>query len=206
MSLFNKLSVLIIGIFFTSTLNAQTAMGDLAQKLNYLKTMQAHFEQQIIDGKGNVIQSTEGEFALSKPGKFRWETIKPNRQLLIADGKKIWIYDQDLQQATVQKQNINTSNSPAILLTGSVEKLKKDFQVKRIQRNNKPWFLLIPKSGEALFKKVELYFNEEKLKEMHLIDHLGHESFLSFHRVIMNQPISLKQFIFIPPKDIDLIE
>lgn len=187
---------------------AQTATDALAFKLNKLRSMQAHFEQQVLDGKGQVMQQSAGQFALLRPGKFRWETDKPTKQLLIADGTQIWVYDQDLQQVTVQQQDNRSVNSPAMLLSGSVLALKKNFQVMRL---NKPaaegvWFTLKPISQDAMFQAVELNFKDDALHAMRLVDNLGQVSMLRFSQVINNPTISAHQFHFKAPKGVDVID
>jgi outer membrane lipoprotein carrier protein len=73
------------------TLNCKASATDsLNQLLINLHSLTAHFTQTIIDGKGNILQQTSGQMALQRPGKFRWETQAPTRQLLVADGNHVW--------------------------------------------------------------------------------------------------------------------
>ena len=48
------------------------------------------------------MRSAAGKLYLQKPGKFRWDYSQPSEQLILADGKQIWFYDKDLQQANVR--------------------------------------------------------------------------------------------------------
>jgi outer membrane lipoprotein carrier protein len=36
------------------------------------KTATAHFEQQVFDRTGKVVERAQGTFAFQRPGKFRW--------------------------------------------------------------------------------------------------------------------------------------
>lgn len=195
-------------LFIAPLALAQNASDALAEKLNALQSMQAHFDQQILDGKGQVIQKSSGKFALLRPGKFRWETEQPAKQLLIADGSKIWVYDQDLQQVTVQKQDNHDANSPAMLLSGSVATLKKNFQVKFVKKpaTEGVWFGLKPVNKSAMFQSVELNFNDNTLQAMRLIDNLGQASILKFTNVVSNPSIASNQFTFNAPKGVDIID
>ncbi len=38
------------------------------------------------------MQSANGTFELSRPGKFRWNVEKPYKQLLVGDGQRVWVY------------------------------------------------------------------------------------------------------------------
>ncbi|WP_280954990.1 outer-membrane lipoprotein carrier protein LolA [Paludibacterium denitrificans] len=49
-------------------------------------------------------------------GKFRWEYNKPYEQLIVGDGKTLWIYDKELAQVTKKSLNAALGSSPAALL------------------------------------------------------------------------------------------
>jgi outer membrane lipoprotein carrier protein len=57
------------------------------------KTATARFEQQVLDRNGKVVETGSGTFVFARPGKFRWTYEKPHKQLLVADGAKLWIHD-----------------------------------------------------------------------------------------------------------------
>ena len=61
------------------------------------------------------MQQSEGEFYLNRPGKFRWDYRAPYEQIIVSDGQRIWIYDVDLQQVTVQKQEAGLPTTPMAL-------------------------------------------------------------------------------------------
>lgn len=77
-------------------------------------------------------QKTTGKMALLRPGKFRWETQQPTQQLIIANGRYAWVYDVDLEQVTKQKINTQQPGSPAELLSGSSDTLRRAFSIKRL--------------------------------------------------------------------------
>jgi chaperone LolA len=78
----------VFGLFFINSAFAnQSDTHQLTQLLGNLKTYQADFDQVIQDKRGQTIQESTGRMALKRPGLFRWDTLKPNQQLIIADGK-----------------------------------------------------------------------------------------------------------------------
>ena len=82
------------------------------------KTATAHFEQQVFDRGGKVVDRASGTFAFARPGKFRWTYDKPHQQVLVGDGHKLWIHDPDLNQVTVKRIDKAISSTPAALLAG----------------------------------------------------------------------------------------
>src|ERR1700733_1836456 len=95
-----------------------TPTTEVEKYLNGLATWSADFTQTIDDGHGKVVRSAAGKLSLQKPGRFRWDYSQPSEQLILADGKQIWFYDKDLQQANVRDMDASLVNTPAVLLSG----------------------------------------------------------------------------------------
>ena len=92
------------------------ARDDLKTFTSGLKGLDGQFSQQVFDSRGKVKESTSGRVALSAPRLFRWEYVRPHEQLIVADGKKVWMYEPDLEQATVREQGKEEQNSPLTAL------------------------------------------------------------------------------------------
>src|ERR1700761_5169524 len=98
---------------------AHAAPADEVDKyLSGVTSWSADFAQTIDDGHGKVVRSASGRLYLQKPGKFRWDYTEPSEQLILADGKQIWFYDKDLQQANVRDMDVSLESTPAVLLSG----------------------------------------------------------------------------------------
>ena len=82
------------------------------------RSMRADFAQIVVAKNGKRPQQSTGVMMFSRPGKFRWQIERPYSQLLVGDGKKIWIYDPDLLQVTVKKFDAALGSSPVALLVG----------------------------------------------------------------------------------------
>lgn len=201
MSFRHKTLLLFFICLFPITSFADSAAQALVQILDNLQTVQAQFTQTVLDGQGRSLQQTSGAMTMQRPGKFRWETSKPSQQLLIADGKQIWFYDVDLQQVTVQKQQVASKNSPAMLLSGSPERLAQEFLI--TQQGST--FKLMPKSKEGLFRSVQLVFSDQTLVSMQLIDNLGQVTKVQFSQVQNNPAISPSLFVFKVPAGVDVV-
>jgi len=189
-------------VIFSSTLYAQTAADNLGSKLSNIKTFQANFSQTVEDKNGNALQQSHGKMALMRPGLFRWETLSPNQQLIIADGKTIWIIDKDLAQVTKQKQN-SANNAPGLLLSDSVNHIVSQFTIISENKENS-LFKLIPKGKKDLFQSIELFFNNNNLSKMVLYDGLGQITVITFMQNQNNTNISRQLFVYSPPRNIDI--
>src|SRR5690349_21010831 len=88
------------------------------------RTARGEFEQKIFDHDRKLVQESRGVLAFSRPGKFRWTYVKPYAQLIVGDGTKVWIYDEDLKQVTVKKLDQALGSTPAALLAGNNEAMR----------------------------------------------------------------------------------
>lgn len=80
-----------------TALFAGTAFAGARQELDTftrgLKGLDGQFSQQVSDANGRVKERASGRVALSAPRQFRWEYAKPYKQLIVADGKEVWVFD-----------------------------------------------------------------------------------------------------------------
>lgn len=202
---FLKLIVSLSLMMIVMAAYADMPANTLEQLLQNTRTYQADFTQTVLDNS-QMVQQGAGQFLLQRPGKFRWDIQTPNKQLLIANGEKLWIYDPDLEQVTIQKVAKAAGNTPALLLAGDSQSLTRDFAISAVNKNAEQGFQLTPKSNNEHFKKVQLYFKQAQLQEMILDDQLGHTTKIQFKHVRINQALNAKLFNFTPPKGIDVIE
>jgi outer membrane lipoprotein carrier protein len=198
-----KTLIKILFIIFPCLIWAATATPnkELTQLLSSFHSLQADFVQSI-----NSNQHSSGKMALQRPGKFRWEIQEPYPQLIIADGKYIWIYDADLQQVTKQKMDYREANNPALLLSGSIQNLQKNFIITKLNQKPGEWFELRPKAKNGLFQKIQIQFISHKLTAMYIVDNLGQHSTLRFNHLHVNPKLNPKLFSFVPPKNVDVVE
>ncbi len=186
---------------------ADTASAQLTQLLSGIENLKANFVQTVYNGNGGVLQRTTGQMILQRPGKFRWEIQQPSKQLLIADGSRIWFYDVALEQVTVQKQKSVQGGTPALLLSGSAERLVQDYAITLLSgaEPNIQTYKLIPKAKNSLFQTIELSFRDQKLQSMRLLDNLKQATVVSFSKVESNPSVHPGTFHFVPPKGVDVV-
>jgi outer membrane lipoprotein carrier protein len=188
---------------------AAPALADAKARLEAFvdstKGLKANFTQTVIDRAGRKTQEASGNLYFSRPGKFRWVYQKPYAQLIVGDGKKLWIHDEDLDQVTVRKLDQALGDSPAALLAGdnNIEKLfnLKDAGVK----DGLEWLEATPKSKEGSFEKVRMGFKGDDLQIMELKDNFSQTTFLRFSNLQRNPAMGANLFRFSPPKGADVI-
>ena len=204
------LSMLLLAVMAFAVVPAQAddavAVARLTALLSQAKTLTARFSQLTLDGSGTQLQETAGELSLQRPGLFRWHTDAPAEQLLVSNGQKVWLFDPDLNQVTIQVLDQRLTHTPALLLSGDVSKISENFEVSHKEGGSVVDFILKPKAKDSLFDNLRLSFRNGVINDMQLIDSVGQRTNILFLGVKMNEPIAPSQFTFTVPAGADVIE
>ena len=169
------------------------------------QSARATFTQQVLDKDGKTVQAGSGRVAFQRPGKFRWEYLKPYEQLIVGDGEKLWVFDKDLNQVTVKKLDGALGSSPAALLAGSNE-IEEYYNLDATgTKNGLDWLAAFPKTSDTMFEKVRMGFKGNTLDTMELYDHLGQVTIIRFGKIENNPKLAPSTFKFTPPAGADVI-
>lgn len=194
-----------IGLLSYGALTSATASDVLQQHLNHIKTLEAHFSQKVFAEK-KLLSSSAGIFYLSRPSKFRWNVEEPLEQQLIADGKRLWIYDVDLSQVTSKAQAHSLDGPAALFLSGEVDTVSRDYNVHMTQKNQSEIFDLQAKTSKVPFRHMIFIFKHDQLAQIQLLDTMGQRTLFDFNHMKLNQSLSAKLFQFKIPHGVDLVE
>ena len=187
---------------------AQAAGGARAQLdafANGLRSLSGNFSQTVYDANGRTAQTSHGKLALQAPRQFRWDTQAPYKQVIVADGKKVWIYDPELEQVTVRDQGSQEAHSPLTVLT-DVKNLDKNFHTtERGERDGLLWLRLTSGAKDPQFDYADLGFDANGLARMSFRDQLGATTDIRFSDWQRNVAIPPATFSFVPPQGADVI-
>ncbi|CEK11249.1 outer membrane lipoprotein chaperone LolA [Legionella hackeliae] len=199
-----KIGLLGVLLLLSTTVFSDSA-ADLQTKLNSIRSMSANFSQ-VVKAKERELSSSSGKMALERPGRFRWETKDPMEQLVIADGEKLWVYDVDLEQVTVKKQEKGVGGTAALFLSGYDDTVARDFDVTATTKGKTQLYDLRSKSNKANFQRVKLIFTGEILSGIEMYDQLGQHTIVNLKNVKTNPKLATTLFKFKPPKGTDVVQ
>jgi len=146
-----RLAFMLLGIVAGGTAHAAGSIEKLKAFVAQTQSARAVFSQQVMDKDGKTVQSGSGRVAFQRPGKFRWEYLKPYEQLIVGDGEKLWVFDKDLSQVTVKKLEGALGSSPAALLAGSNE-IEEYYNLDATgTKNGLDWLAAFPKNNDTMF-------------------------------------------------------
>jgi outer membrane lipoprotein carrier protein len=188
---------------------AAAADDSLARVEAWLKsvhTLSADFVQVVRNRDGQIGSRVTGTLSLSRPDRFRWDYRDPYVQVIVADGRKLWLYDADLEQVTVRPLESGLGSTPAMLLSGTGS-VSESFTAGAVERDGEwTWCRLVPRQHGSDFESVSLGFDDRGgLVAMQLVDKLGQSTELNFSNVELNKKLDPALFRFTPPKGADVI-
>jgi outer membrane lipoprotein carrier protein len=182
------------------------AVARIDNYLGALKTLDAQFVQVVRGKEGQVTDRATGTVSIARPNRFRWDYREPYSQTIVADGRKLWLYDPDLDQVTVRALGEGLGATPAMLLSGS-GKVADAFKSAGIeQRADWTWSRLAPKQQGSDFERVSLAFDAKgELAAMELLDKLGQTTTIEFTHVKRGSAVDDALYSFKPPPGADVI-
>jgi outer membrane lipoprotein carrier protein len=200
----NKIYLSIFLILFSPGIQAESTLLD--EFLKDLNSLQANFEQRLFDEAGNLVETAVGKMYVQRPNKFHWDYQKPYKQMIVADGSKVWIHDIDLNQITVKNFDDALGKTPALLLSNQ-NKLREDFFINALPaKEGMARFELLPKDAQAPFDSMRLILQKNELLGFELVDKLSQTTLVTFSEVRKNLRLNEALFIFTPPAGADLLQ
>lgn len=184
---------------------AQDARAMIEDWFTGLDTLAGDFSQLVTDREGQVVEEASGRVYLGLPDRFRWDYTDPYEQIIVADGRSVWLYDVELEQVTVRDQSEAAKDSPMLVLADT-DLMDKYFETEELgRRDGAFWLGMTPKSEESQFQRVEVAIDEEGLVCMEFLDRFGQLTTLSFSNLERNVELEEGIFEFTPPEGVDVI-
>jgi len=212
-----RAGLLLAAALLCGAARASTPTEQLHQFLTQTTTARGDFTQQsppqkVVAGSGATGAPpakpavSRGSFEFLRPGKFRWTYQSPYQQLIVSDGKILYLYDKDLNQVTKRKLAGALPASPASILFGSND-FEHDFKVEDDgSADGIDWIKATPNGKDSLFERIRIGFRDGLPAAMQLRDSFGQSTTLAFDHVQRNPPLTSEQFQYTPPAGVDVLE
>ena len=170
-----------------------------------LETLQAQFSQVVLSADNEIQDRSEGEVWLRRPDHFRWAYGGDYPELVVADGERVWIYDEMLEQVTVRPQDRAAMDSPLSLLADP-DSLDESFEVREVGELDGVSLLeLRSRSTETEFERFLLGLDDDQLVLIIMEDSFGLRTEIRFDAVQRNVELDEVLFEFSPPEGVDVI-
>lgn len=142
-----------------------------------MRSFAGRFEQEDRREDGRIDRA-QGSLSYRKPGRMRWEYEPPHEQLLITDGKTVWLFDPLLDNVTVQPLEDLTQGTPLSFLLG-VGNLTKDFSCRPLSakppEDGLTYLELLPRSSIPGLAYIQLgvHPGNDRIGALRMVDKQG---------------------------------
>lgn len=179
----------------------------LGRLLENMRHFQADFHQALLDERGELVQESDGRVTVLHPGRFRWETSFPAKQLVVSDGTTVWQYDPDLMQAVRRPLDKRADQIPSLLLSGDIAAVSRLYEIsKRAAGRNQEIFLLRPRDNSGLFTELTIRFDAGVPSSLDISDGMGQRTAVTFSGFERGgSKVDGKIFRFQPPIGVDVV-
>jgi outer membrane lipoprotein carrier protein len=179
------------------------AKVQLEQFSKDLQTLSGQFRQVIFDSDGFALEESEGKLFFMAPDRFRWDYEAPFPQQLVADGEKLWHFDQDLEQVTVRPQPEDAES--ALMVLTRPDLLENSYSIEPSGLSDELHFM--PNDPEAGFERASLRFFDGLPVALEFTDRLvGQITLIELMNLKRNPELPEELFQFEPPPGVDVLE
>ena len=182
-----------------------------------IQDLQVHFSQETHFSGFETTILSKGSLYYKKPNLLRWEYTEPNRNQVIINGEKIWIYTPELEQVIIHPfSDVSYSQIPLRLLA-EVGHLERDFTIEKPNLKSRKdteqvednlRIDLIPKRTDGSIRKIELEIDNKNylIARINIFETTGGTSEIVFDRRKINSGIKDRFFTFTVPPGIEVID
>lgn len=177
-----------------------------------ITNFQADFSQELTNASSGACEQRSGTIWYQEPHKIRWQTMHPEKELLISTGEVVWDYFPE--EKTAYRYTLEGRfNSKTMLkfISGDVN-LKEDFQIQEQGKDAKSsdWtkISLAPINPEPSLVMAHIWFDNETslIRQVLLVDFFGNKNQLTFEDIKLNVSIDESQFSFDPPEGVEIMK
>jgi outer membrane lipoprotein carrier protein len=188
-----------------SEATAASAQEQLQGFVSKVQAATGNFSQYTVGTQGQTKPAQSGRFAFQRPGRFKWDVLKPYAQQIVSDGQQLFQFDPDLNQVTVRKVDQAIGSSPAAILFGAGS-LEQSFAVTALpDKEGLSWLRAKPRNGEAGFVHVDLGFSSGLPARIILLDAFGQSTHIELSGIVPNPTLAAETFRFVPPPGADVV-
>ncbi|MEQ9610770.1 MAG: outer membrane lipoprotein chaperone LolA [Gammaproteobacteria bacterium] len=173
-----------------------------------IESLGAEVLQLIVESDGGVLEESEIQMYLKKPGRFYWETLDPFPELVVTDGDTLWNYQPDLEQVVIEDWNSSESELAAQLLSGQTDQLKQEYRITLADAEDIEFdeFQLQPLAADSVYAGIRISFQQGELDSIHLSNKNGQQTVWRFSEVQRNLELEESLFKFVPPVGIEVVD
>lgn len=187
--------------------SASEITARIQQQYTSLQSFHAHFVQKLTNAATREVEVRSGMIAFAKPRSIRWETVSPEKELLLVGKDAVWDYFPEEEVAyRYAVEQVLQSKTMLRFISGEAN-LEEDFVIEdQGEDEGQRKLKLIPKEPESNLVLAYLWVHPDTnmLGKVLIVDFFGNGNELELSEVRLNTPLAPDTFIFTPPEGVEV--
>jgi len=161
----------------------------------------------------DIIDQASGKVYIKYPGKMRWEYEKPDRQIFVTDGEKLWVYRPTDNQVQVGKAPSFFKSGKGASFLSDIRLIREKFDIsmkKGNQDENDPFFYLklIPREKTLDIAEILLMVSKQSwdVAQIVTVDLYGDENRIDLLNFAFGVKLDDSLFSFEIPEGADVLQ
>jgi len=197
-----------------NTKDLDSVLTQVQDNYENMNDFHSDFTQEATVRSLKQVQKAEGEVWFKKPGKMRWNYHRPNKDVIVSDGRTMWFYNHEEKQVieSPMAEVVDTPTTTTFL--SGLGNIKKEFN-SRFSQTSFPdedgnyLIDLTPKENtdEEDYNKVTISVDKTMLvKTIYLYDPFGNLTRVRLENIEINKGVPDSLFKFEVPKGAEIIK
>jgi outer membrane lipoprotein carrier protein len=195
------------------TPSADEIVGKVQSFYQDTKKLSADFRQEFTNVTFGRTSKSDGKVYIAKPGKMRWDYVKPEKKYFISDGTTLWVYEEEAKQAFEKSLKEEILPVAVTFLYGKGD-LRAEFTPAldpgKYGGADDLCIKLTPKKPEAQYKQLWLVVDPRDfhVKESVILEATDNVNHFTFLNVKQNADAKFedKHFKFVPPAGVKVLK
>jgi outer membrane lipoprotein carrier protein len=190
-------------------LTLDSIMDRITKRYNHM-CFSAEFIQESTLKALDITDSATGRIMVKYPGRMRWEYEKPDKQIIITDGKSLWIYRSEDNQVLTGSAPVFFGEGKGAGFLSNMTVLRKKFNISI--KNTTPGGLitlqLIPVKKAFDISEIYLLLSNKTfvVTEIVTCNTYGDTTRITLNNIYFTKDMDDSAFAFTLPEDADILQ
>lgn len=202
-----KVFIVAFALFLPAIAQAGAIADAIQKRYDSLTSFQTDFRQELTNAASGGVERRSGKIWF-KQSLVRWETVKPEKELLVIGPRIVWDYFEADRLATKYRASqVFNSKTMIRFLTGKAN-LKEDFNIQEqgVDKNGLLKLRLVPKNPETTMVLAYIWVDQRTnmLGQVLIKDFYGNGNLVTLTNLQLNKRMDSRMFEFTPPAGVQV--
>lgn len=191
-------------------LAGEGTVGRIQRQYEAISSFQAEFTQELKVAASPVPEERSGVLYYQNPGLIRWETLNPEKELLVVGPEEVWNYFEEEETAYRYPADDVFGSAVILRILSGKARLDEEFLTEEDLSGDRDGrkIRLIPRNPEPSLVEAAIWVDPETflLRQVLVVDFYGNTNRIVLRDLRLNPLLDPSLFIFTPPEGVVVLE